>query len=294
MSNFKLAVSCFLVTLAMFSVACQAEEPANKGSSNLPGSMLGTWQVTEVLFDQGDNQSIQGLDDKYLVPKYQGRIFNFASDRISINTPKDTACESPKFTSRKSTVGKIIAKSISSRIFDKTQPTAKDMKLPLADETSVEVLYLTCDGVLRSKNRDRKVFADLSNALWFIELDKNKLAMSWQEESVLILSRVKDNAKPAASFNCAKAGTEVEKTICGSIGLAAYDKSLAQSYKQVKAYYKSKPNSKSVLAELKASQREWISQRNKCGADEACLEKVMYIRIGDLIYDLGDYMYQNR
>ncbi len=294
MSKFKLTVSSFLITLALFSVACQAEEPKNNGPRKLPDSMLGKWQVTQVLFDQGGKETIQGLDDKYLIPKYQGRIFSLASNRLSINTPKDPVCEEPKLTSRKSTAAEVIAKSISSRLFDKSHPTTKDMQLPLADDAVVDVMYLTCKGILRSKDRDRKVYADLSNALWFIDLGNNQLAMSWQEQSVLILSRVANNAKPVASFNCAKAGTDVEKAICGSVGLAAYDKSLAQTYKLVKTYYKSKPDNKKVIAELKTSQREWLPQRDRCGNDVACLEKVMSIRISDLIYDLGDYMYQNR
>ena len=247
-----------------------------------------------MLTDQGIKGEIQGLDDKYLIPKYHGRILTLTPTQVSINTPRDEVCEEPELIAHQSTITKLIANSISTRFQNGTSPTAKDMKLPLDDAAAVDVLYLTCKGKLRAKDEGMTAQADLSNVVWFIDLGNKQFAMSWHDQTILILDRVHKNAKPVASFNCAKAGTDVEKTICGSVGLAAYDVSLAQSYNLVKSYYKSKPDNKPVLAELKASQREWISQRNRCGADEKCLEKVMNIRIGDLIYDLGDYMYQNR
>lgn len=294
MSKFKLTVSSFLITLALFSVACQAEEPVKKVSKSLPASMLGVWQVSSVLTDKGIKGEVQGIADKFLTPRYLGRIITVTSDQLSTNAPTDEVCKAPTLSPQKTTAAKLIANSISTRLFNPSKPTPQDMQLPLANDAEVEALYLRCKDKLRAKEEGMGALADLSNVVWFIDLGNNQFAMSWHEQMVLILSRVSDKTKPVASFNCAKAGTEVEKTICGSVGVAAYDKSLAQIYKLVRDYYKSKPNSKTVVAELKTSQRKWLSERNKCGADEECLIKVMHIRIGHLIYDLGDYMYQNR
>jgi len=294
MSKFKTTLTSILISLALLNVACQAKEPSNKDPKPLPASMLGVWQVTSVLTDKGIRGEVQGIDDKYLAPKYLGRIFTLTSDQLSINTPRDEVCEAPKLSLQKSTVAKLIANSISTRLFNNSKPTSQDLQLPLANDAAVEVLYLRCKDKLRAKDEGMSALADMSNVVWFIDVGKNQFAMSWHDQTVLLLSRVPDNAKPIASFNCTKAGTVVEKTICGSVGLAAYDKSLSQTYKLVKAYYKSKPDNKAVIAELKTSQREWLPQRDRCGKDEVCLEKVMSIRISDLIYDLGDYMYQNR
>lgn len=136
--------------------------------------------------------------------------------------------------------------------------------------------------------------ADRSNLVWFIVLDNGQLAMSWQEETILILKRIPVNAKPVASFDCTKAATDVEKTICGSVALAAYDQSVTQTYKSALAYYQTKQNAKEQIATLKQSQKEWLAKRNTCGTDEMCLEKSMSERISDIDSDLGDYAYKNR
>jgi hypothetical protein len=260
MSKFKNTLNNILFILALFSATCQAEGLVNKDSRPLPDSMLGVWQVTSVLTDKGIKGEVQGIDDKYLVPRHLGRIFTISSDQLSINTPGDDVCEAPGLSLQKSTAAKLIANSISTRLFDSSKPTPQDLQLPLVNNAVVDVLYLMCKGKLRAKDEGMSALADLSNVVWFIDLGKNQFAMSWHDQMVLILNRVPDNARPVASFNCAKAGTVVEKTICASVGLAAYDKSLSQTYKLVKAYYKSKPNNKVVLAELKTLQKEWLSQ----------------------------------
>lgn len=294
MSESKITFTSFLIALVLSCSACQADNTSAQRSNAMPESMLGKWQVSKVLTDQGAGEVTQGLDDKYLIPKYLGRIITVKANRLFINTPNDDPCESPSLTIRKSTAAEIIAKSISGRFPDPSMPTTQDMQLPLASDAPIEALYLSCKDALRAKDRGMSALANLSNVVWFIDLGNNQLAMSWHEQTILILSRVSSNIKPVASFNCAKAGTVTEKAICSDVGLAAYDKSLAQTYRQVLGYYKSKTNTESTVGEFKKSQREWLAQRDVCGNDIQCLEKVINTRIGDLIYDLGDFMYQNR
>lgn len=292
MFQFKITVTCFIFILSLCEV-CQAEQVTIHASTPLPATMLGIWQVTDVLTDLGVKGIIQGLDDKYLIPKYHGRIFTLTPKRLSINTD-DEICDKPEISIRKSTAAEIIAKSMSTRFPDPSHPTPHDMRLPLADDAPVEVLYLLCKNKFRSKDRGMQTDADLNNVVWFINLGNKQLAMSWYEQTILILTPVPENTIPVASFNCTKAGTIVEKTLCDSVGLAAYDQSLAQTYRLVMTYYRSKPNTKATIADLKKSQKEWLVQRDKCGTNVACLEKIMDIRVGDLIYDLGNYMFKHR
>jgi uncharacterized protein YecT (DUF1311 family) len=292
MRKFKIVVTSLLVYIIFSGIACRSEEIPTAKSVALPANMKGTWQVSDVLFDLGDNETYhKGLDKKYIIPKYLGRIINMTSKKITINNPNESVCEDPKFLPRKSTAAKIVAKSIHTRVFENAYPTPHDMRLPLADDAPVEVLYLTCGDKFRSNQRGFKVLHDLSNVRWFINLGNDRLAMNWREQSILILNRLRDNAKPNASFDCAKAGTIAEKTICSDVGLAAYDKSLAKAYKLVTAYYRSRPDTKSTIAELLVSQKKWIAKRDRCGNDITCLEKAMDDRISQLSYDLGNFMY---
>ena len=76
------------------------------------------------------------------------------------------------------------------------------MGLELSSNAVVDVHYLTCNDKLRTKDRGMDALADLSNVVWFIDLGNDQFAMSWHEKTILLLSRVTDNVKPVASFNC--------------------------------------------------------------------------------------------
>ena len=86
-----------------------------------------------MLIDQGIKGEIQGMDDKYNIPKYPGRIITLTPSRLTINTPKDDACEDPEFLMHHNTVGKLTAKSISGRFQNSARPTVKDMQPKIWD-----------------------------------------------------------------------------------------------------------------------------------------------------------------
>jgi uncharacterized protein YecT (DUF1311 family) len=65
-----------------------------------------------------------------------------------------------------------------------------------------------------------------------------------------------------ASFDCAKAGTAVEKLICADPGLRAADGEMATIYKRVYAA------AGSGAEAVKQDQREFIAKRNQCGTAE--------------------------
>ena len=78
----------------------------------------------------------------------------------------------------------------------------------------------------------------------------------------------------AASFDCAKASTPIEKTICGDTLLGQLDDALGENYKSM-----SHSNiGDGAINDLKTSQRSWMKERNKC-ADKKCLEESYRKRI---------------
>ncbi len=78
----------------------------------------------------------------------------------------------------------------------------------------------------------------------------------------------------AASFDCKKAGTFIEHTICGDAKLSKLDEELAQAYKKAK-------NNTDKDA-LKKEQRAWIKTDRKSCKDVTCLRKVYTERIDAL------------
>ncbi len=79
----------------------------------------------------------------------------------------------------------------------------------------------------------------------------------------------------AASFDCAKAATVVEKTICGDAGLSRLDEALGESYAEALAQA-------ADPAALKSEQRAWLRETRDACADVACLKAVYEVRIAVL------------
>ena len=79
-------------------------------------------------------------------------------------------------------------------------------------------------------------------------------------------------ASLAASFDCAKASTDIEKMICADPHLSQLDEHLGRLY----------PAAVAKHPDLKAAQQSWLrSQRNSC-RDTACLSQAYQQRIAEL------------
>jgi uncharacterized protein len=83
--------------------------------------------------------------------------------------------------------------------------------------------------------------------------------------SLLILLNLFSSFVIAASFDCTKATTFVEKTICSEPLLSKLDDALAENY--IGMYYSNFGGSQKSL---KAEQQKWLSSRNKC-TNSKCL-----------------------
>jgi uncharacterized protein len=93
--------------------------------------------------------------------------------------------------------------------------------------------------------------------------------------SLLILLNLFSSFVIAASFDCTKATTFVEKTICSEPLLSKLDDALAENY--IGMYYS---NFGGTQKSLKTEQLKWLSSRNKC-TDSKCLVKSYQKRIDE-------------
>jgi uncharacterized protein len=78
----------------------------------------------------------------------------------------------------------------------------------------------------------------------------------------------------AASFDCGKAQSKIEKMICADAELSRLDEEIAKLYSEV---FKKSPDE----TMLKKRQREWLKARNLCG-DVPCLHRYYQGRIAEL------------
>lgn len=258
------ALTSMVVIISLPVQICAVSMP--KYDKPLPLSLIGTWQVTKVNIDTG---ATRRLHVQYNDPNEKGRIVVITPDKITNDGLDKMVCTHPTVTVKRSTAAALIKESMGWRGFDPEIPTPKDFELPIANKTMVNTLWINCE-----KGDFGPGAKDISQNTWIVPLPNGQLAMLWYDDSILILSRLPANAKPKASFDCAKAKTTVEKTICGSVSLASFDLSVAESYKQNIVGF---TEGKDPLAvkRVKASQKAWLKKRDVCGANAACLKKSM-------------------
>lgn len=79
----------------------------------------------------------------------------------------------------------------------------------------------------------------------------------------------------AASFDCAKAQSRVEKAICADAELSALDEHMGRYYAAARTTLREAADC------LPADQRQWLRVRNGC-ADAACLKKTYLERLAEL------------
>lgn len=90
----------------------------------------------------------------------------------------------------------------------------------------------------------------------------------------------------AASFDCQKSTSSVEKALCASKALSQADETNAEYYQQLMSL-----SAPAARLELRNAQRGWLKQRNACGQDPAsltsCLDQQMGQRNQQLLSQLG-------
>lgn len=89
------------------------------------------------------------------------------------------------------------------------------------------------------------------------------------EDHLLILRPVTAPIRP--SFDCARAASLTERTICGDPDLAGWDVSVAKTLSKLG----DKPED---------DQRGWLVERDRCGADKDCLWSSMSARVRNLLH----------
>ncbi|MDO8343503.1 MAG: lysozyme inhibitor LprI family protein [Cellvibrio sp.] len=83
---------------------------------------------------------------------------------------------------------------------------------------------------------------------------------------IIILISIFSNYSLAASFDCSKAKTKIEKIICLSPEISKKDEELAKIYYAVN-------NASANNQFLIEKQKKWLKERNKCDSDKCLLEK---------------------
>lgn len=85
------------------------------------------------------------------------------------------------------------------------------------------------------------------------------------------------NLAVGASFDCKKAATYAEKSVCGNALLSKLDEVLGENYK----YMSASDIGSGARSDLKATQKKWLKERALCST-EACLVEIYKKRIDEV------------
>lgn len=248
--------------LASIIGCCTAVQAA---AAAAPAALQGRWEVIQVAVDHQDQPHWQYFPDD---PRLLGRqlVIDDAGIRLDDGS---RSCDAPAFATLPADqlqhfVGTRFPRPASFEM--STQPTLADFGIRLAD-LSIAPLQVHCTPAQSPWN-----------GAWLVPAPGNRLLTNYDGSGEVLVLR-KQGAHPPihASFACAKARNPAERTICASVTLAGYDRSVAAAYRF--AVQRSGDDASS----LREAQRKWIASRDACGTDANCLADSMRDRTDQLM-----------
>lgn len=107
--------------------------------------------------------------------------------------------------------------------------------------------------------------------------------------AIAVLAAAAVSAAPAVSqsgpsFNCRKARTWVEKTICRDPALSDKDQRMASAYNSLLEQSREGGGPDADLSGFQAEQRAWLRERNRCRT-RACIHAAYDKRINEVTVD---------
>lgn len=251
---------------------------AQASNNTVPVSTVGEWRVISVNPDQRTTISV---NTKVNDPRYVGRTLIFSNDAVRGELDGYIDCQNPAYKPQPfMTLNAAIQKTSGAHNNEPKLPVAMDYGLKVSGQQKLTPYVFACqkggvgpDGVVM-KN-------------WFAALSPETLIMNWDDNSYLVLQRVKDNEIMSPSYSCEGKLNAVEKTICGNNDLASWDQSVSSAFKTlIWQQQETDPNDKTTLTHIKSEQRAWIAKRNQCQTDRDCLKKVMQERVEQLVNEM--------
>jgi uncharacterized protein len=102
--------------------------------------------------------------------------------------------------------------------------------------------------------------------------------------AALLWQSMSPAAAASPSFPCSGDVTATEKVVCSDDSLAALDRALAAAYKNKfdGLPVESANALEEVVQSLVITQKAWLTHRNSCGTDKACIRQAYLVRTASL------------
>ena len=279
-SSFTFVLLLFLLATSVCAITAEKEDIWHK-SQGFPDAMMGTWQVSKVRIDKGaTRKTLYEWDD----PRLLGRILTISHEAIQSDLPEDRQCLQPRALFRQMDLSPLIQVTLPG-MYERTAADAlADYELPLNLNQPANVAWINCHtgsfGPELLESWAKKLsLPEVRTGL--INLDKDKFALLWYDQTVLLFVRIANEQKTRPSFACTMARSITEKALCQSISLASFDASIAQAYKLVlENHCVGVPGCRSQQQKKQAA---WTKKRDQCGTGAQCLTDAMRSRLEQLM-----------
>lgn len=119
-------------------------------------------------------------------------------------------------------------------------------------------------------------------------LDRTRFQSLFLFAGIFILTAMSSSAVFAASFDCSKAGTRVEKAICADAAVSELDSQLGRTYSDLIRGLPQKD-----ATNLRNEQKIWIGTRNQC-KDAKCLSDLYHQRVEYLNRRIQELQYAGK
>jgi uncharacterized protein YecT (DUF1311 family) len=244
---------------ARFAGSTGAPPPS---SGQVPASLTGTWEVEHVGVDLADQMHWPMRPDD---PTLRFRRLVIGPEEVRLSGSK-LACKQTVWKPRPATWGQLFARGFLRSGGKKPVPSDFGFRVRKEEATKA---YSLCPA--------SGTIATFPQDVWVAPQGVDSLAMHFDTQVLLILKKIPPDSKPQASFDCAKATTPVEKTICGSLELASWDRSVAAAWSNLLRGRTAKH------PQFHEEQKRWLRERDACGTNVACIEDHLARRVGELV-----------
>jgi uncharacterized protein YecT (DUF1311 family) len=237
-----------------------------RAADQVPASLVGAWDVEHVAVDEQDQMHWDMRPDD---PQLLGRELLIQPDTITFTGDEKPTCQQSTWKARTLEWSKLFARTFS-RSPGNGRPVPSDFGLKV-DKADKATYYEICPDP-GAVSRALAAY----NRRWVVQRKTDVLVMHYSDQVLLTLLRRPKGARPRASFDCGKATTPTETTICASFDLAGWDRSVATAYKQ--ALKRSPEKDK----DLRDDQHRWLAKRDTCGAKTDCIDEMLWRRVEEL------------
>lgn len=259
-----------MITLVLAAtIVANGSAQSHSSVSGPPPALAGRWEVERVATDAQDtlHQYYKPGD-----PQLIGRSFHIRPDRVFFDFGRDFDCKVTRWRSRKTNWGILLSRGFWRPPMGgrPARPNVHDFDLNVKAREGA-IAYPLCPTGRSGP------WGAFPRSYWAVPLPDGKLVVRADPQYLLVLKRVPVDTKPEAkTFSCGKPANVTERTICGELDLAAWDRSLALALDQ---YLQERPEKE---AQAQKEQADYLRERNACGSDAACIQRVQSSRVFEL------------